>query len=42
MKMNAIIKLVQTREVKDASVEIGNRGMTVSEVKGLGGKKATL
>ena len=42
MKMiEAIIKPFKLDEVKDALVEIGVQGMTVSEVKGFGRQKGT-
>ena len=39
--VEAIIKPFKLDEVKDALLEIGVQGMTVTEVKGFGRQKAT-
>ena len=40
-KIEAIIKPFKLDEVKDGLAEIGIKGLTVSEIKGFGGKRAT-
>ena len=40
-KIEAIIKPFKLEEVKEALAELGVEGMTVTEVKGLAGKRAT-
>lgn len=40
-KLEAIIKPFKLEEVKEALAELGVEGMTVTEVKGSGGRKAT-
>ena len=40
-KLEAIIKPFKLEEVKEALAELGIEGMTVTEVKALGGRKAT-
>ena len=39
--IEAIIKPFKLEEVKDALIELGVQGMTVTEVKGFGRQKAT-
>ena len=40
-KVEAIIKPFKLDEVKEALHEVGVQGITVTEAKGFGGKKAT-
>ena len=40
-KLEAIIKPFKLEEVKEALAELGIEGMTVTEVKGLAGKRDT-
>ena len=40
-KIEAIVKPFKLDEVKEALQEVGLQGITVTEAKGFGGKKAT-